>query len=396
MKQINLIMVTENNNNKFYNMQENEDGTFSAKWGRVGATKNTTIYPIEKWEKQYNSKIKKGYKDISSLKTESKVQSYKDLNDKEILNFLLELQKYSKQSLLENYTVSSKSVTKAQVDEAQNILNKLSKYMTPKKFNRYEIDTLLKELYITIPRKMKKVQDFLINGEGDLKKAKQILIREQDSIDNMSQAVSMNQTDNTDEKEITIEDALNIKVEHITDEDKEIILKKMGKNANQFKKAYKIINTKSQPKFDAQRNKSHKHWTKLLWHGSRNENWLNILKTSLMIRPTCAVFTGAMFGDGVYFADKCQKSVGYTSLRGSYWTSGSDKKGFIALYEVNTGKELRTQSRESWMSNLTEKKLKARGDYDSLFAKGGVDLINNEYIIYNQNQCTIKYIVEIA
>ena len=42
-----------------------------------------------------------------------------------------------------------------------------------------------------------------------------------------------------------------------------------------------------------------------------------------------------------------------------------------------------------------EQKLKAKGDYDSLFAKGGVDLKNNEYIVYNDNQCTIKYIIEL-
>jgi len=35
MRQKQLIMVTENNNNKFYNMVENTDSTFTAKWGRV-------------------------------------------------------------------------------------------------------------------------------------------------------------------------------------------------------------------------------------------------------------------------------------------------------------------------------------------------------------------------
>ncbi|NCB08057.1 MAG: WGR domain-containing protein [Bacteroidia bacterium] len=29
-------MVTDVNNNKFYEMSENSDGTFLAKWGRVG------------------------------------------------------------------------------------------------------------------------------------------------------------------------------------------------------------------------------------------------------------------------------------------------------------------------------------------------------------------------
>ena len=37
-----------------------------------------------------------------------------------------------------------------------------------------------------------------------------------------------------------------------------------------------------------------------------------------------------------------------------------------------------------------------RGSYDSLFAEGGIDLRNNEYIVYNQAQCTVKYLVEIG
>jgi poly [ADP-ribose] polymerase len=37
-----------------------------------------------------------------------------------------------------------------------------------------------------------------------------------------------------------------------------------------------------------------------------------------MIRPSGAVYTGSMFGDGIYFADKAAKSIGYSSLSGSY------------------------------------------------------------------------------
>ena len=39
-------------------------------------------------------------------------------------------------------------------------------------------------------------------------------------------------------------------------------------------------------------------------------------------------------------------------------------------------------------------KLRQHGDYDSLFAEGGIDLKNNEYIVYNEAQCTPRYLVE--
>ena len=103
-----------------------------------------------------------------------------------------------------------------------------------------------------------------------------------------------------------------------------------------------------------------------------------------------------MFGHGVYFADKAQKSIGYTSLRGSYWAAGSSNRAYLAVFNVHTGNWLKSQRHETWMYDLNESKLKNRGNYDSLFALGGYDLRNNEYIVYNKNQCTIQYLVEIG
>lgn len=48
MNDVKLIMVTENNNNKFYNMHNNGNGTFTAHYGRIGAKGSIKIYPISK------------------------------------------------------------------------------------------------------------------------------------------------------------------------------------------------------------------------------------------------------------------------------------------------------------------------------------------------------------
>jgi poly [ADP-ribose] polymerase len=103
-----------------------------------------------------------------------------------------------------------------------------------------------------------------------------------------------------------------------------------------------------------------------------------------------------MFGYGIYFADQCRKSVNYTSIRGSYWARGNQNKGYISLFKVNTGNMYKVRNHASWMLNLDDKKLKKIGPYDSIFAEGGADLRNNEYVVYNQEQVTIKYIVEIG
>ena len=43
---IKLVCVTAENNNKYYNMQDNEDGTFTVNYGRVKGTENTISYPL--------------------------------------------------------------------------------------------------------------------------------------------------------------------------------------------------------------------------------------------------------------------------------------------------------------------------------------------------------------
>ena len=62
-----LIMCTAANNNKYYNCFPEGD-RFRVEYGRVDATKTTAYYPISKWDSQINSKIKKGYKDVTDLK----------------------------------------------------------------------------------------------------------------------------------------------------------------------------------------------------------------------------------------------------------------------------------------------------------------------------------------
>lgn len=390
-----IFVEADVNHNKYYKMIDNGNGTWTAFWGRVGSTEQTMQYSTSVWDKKYREKLKKGYVDVSHLKVVRESRGYKNLENKEFQKFLDLLQGYSKESIVENYTVTSEQVTQKQVDRAQEILDLITKEITGKGFSTTKIDALLTELYITIPRKMKHVKDHVLNGDGDKKKAIEILKLEQDLVDNMAQQVSMNQVPEGDEEK-TLEEALGIKMENVNDEEIETIKKLMGNNVNQFVKAFRIVNVKTQKEFEDRKTKSHKPWTKLLWHGSRNENWLSIISRGLLIRPSNAVYTGSMFGDGIYYANKAQKSIGYTSLSGSYWARGNAHKAFLALYEVNTGVELRVQRHEGWMSSMNARKLKEKGEYDSLYAKGGIDLRNDEFIIYDKAQCTIKYIVEIS
>lgn len=395
-----LIMVTSENNNKFYNMHDNGDGTFIVEWGRVGISSKRTIYPIRQWDRTYRSKTKKGYKDVTEMFVESggdESTDFTDVNDPQIAKLIRSLQSFAHTSVQKNYMVTSESVTQKQIEEAQAFIDQLAQMPAQ---NSDQVNELLLEIFSIIPRRMSNVRQYLFGSEGlqlSNESLNRVVDNEQSTLDVMRGQVQTLQVTSESDKKQTLLEALGIAIDQATEDDIANVEILMGPNWNQFQRAFRVTNKKTEQRFDNYRNKkAYSSDYKLFWHGSRNENWWSILDSGLVLRPANAVVTGKMFGYGVYFADKCQKSVNYTSLRGSYWARGSQSSGYLALYKVNTGKWLHTKRHERWMYGLNENKLRDRGDYDSLFAEGGIDLRNNEYIVYNQDQTTIQYLVEIG
>lgn len=417
-----LIMVAINSdvkkgqskqNNKYYNMFEQDGGTFRSEYGRVDSKCQTRTYPISKWEGTIRSKLKKKYKDVTHLfheddeddnNSESKSA---EISDIVIKNLFSQLQSYANNTIQQNYKVSSSKVTQSMVDEAQKCVDLLVSQMKNGK-NTNDLNKTLLDLYHIIPRKMRDVQDYLLEpdksisvDEEVLKKAESLIDSEQSTLDVMAGQVIVNtktKDDSSDDKvkeSKTLLDILGLLVcETDSDEDSNI-RNMMGPNSNQFRKAYAIINKETQTKYDKNLFAASNNKSEMFWHGSRNQNWLNIISTGLLIRPSGAIHTGSMFGDGIYFADKAQKSIGYSSLRGSCWSRGGDDKAYLALFSVHTGNQKDIKRHDSSCYRLSSSVLK-QGNYDSVFAHGGMDLRNNEYIVYEPQQCTISYIVEIG
>jgi hypothetical protein len=65
-----------------------------------------------------------------------------------------------------------------------------------------------------------------------------------------------------------------------------------------------------------------------LWHGTKPENLLSILKLGLLPAPPSALKNGSLFGDGIYFADAFAKSV-------NYCTQSVNGNRFALLCEVD-------------------------------------------------------------
>lgn len=130
-----------------------------------------------------------------------------------------------------------------------------------------------------------------------------------------------------------------------------------------------------------------------LFHGSRSANIVGILSSHLRLPNTLSAGihkTGAMFGDGIYFASNSTKSANYSF--GS-WGGGRNRhnSAYLFIADVALGKQKIYHDACSYLR-------KAPDGYDSVWGKptGHSWLKNHEYIIYRENQCKIKYIVEVT
>ena len=396
--------------NKYYHMFEQANGTFKVEYGRVEKTKQHEEYPMDLWEKKMKEKLKKGYKDVTSLFSEivttsatGKVQSFSDITNRQVKQLIDELQAHAKRTVKANYTISADKVTEAQVNAAQAIVDQIAG-LVKIGTRAGNINPLLLELYTIIPREMSNVKDHIfadITSKSDLQNAKTKLDNEQSTLDAMSGQVALNkaQTKAADPKAVTktmtMLDAMGLEISDCDSKDVVMIKKLMGPNANQFKNAFRVKNTKTHGKFESRVKNADNKKTELFFHGSRNCNYFNILETGLLITPAGVVTNGKMFGAGCYFSDKAQKSLNYTSLSGSYYAKGNDTKAYLMLFDVHIGNPKHITNHTSDCYNLNESQLKKSG-HDSVFAHGGADLRNNEYIVYNINQSTIRFIIEVV
>ena len=397
-----LIMVTTANNNKYYNLFPEGD-QFRVEYGRVDATKTTTYYPMSKWNSQITNKLKKGYQDVTDLKKDlveeissSNPESpYKEIENAAVKAIVEKLQTLARETIRKNYTVKASSVTQDMVDAAQKIIDTLANSCsTVEEFN----NNLLK-LFTVIPRKMGNVRDYLANNSEDFA---QIISKEQDLLDVMRGQIyikpEVEPVANVEKKQQTILEELGLEMEEATADDVALIKTLMNESAGKFRKAWRVKNLKTQKRFDKFVKDNDIKDTRLLFHGSRSENFWSIIKTGLVLRPTNAVITGKMFGYGCYYAPKCAKSIGYTSLSGSYWAHGGNNTAYMALFDVAYGTPYDVYNFDSKYYNLDYNRLQQfKPGANCLHAHSDRGMLrNDEIVVYKEDQMTIKYLIEIG
>lgn len=198
----------------------------------------------------------------------------------------------------------------------------------------------------------------------------------------------------------TILEENNLKIRPCTMDEIRHIKKYLGKESeNNLKSAFYVKNEVTEAHFYdyCSKNQITEKDIHYLYHGSRNENWWNILIQGLSLRPKKSVVrTGAMFGHGLYFALRAKKSIDYSSLKGSYWSGGTSLTGFLAVYKVAYKKPFNVYKHTPEYKLFTKENVHRLGA-DAIFAsKEQGMLVNDEVVIYDNNQATIRYLIELA
>jgi len=125
-----------------------------------------------------------------------------------------------------------------------------------------------------------------------------------------------------------------------------------------------------------------------LYHGSRNANILGITTKGLLLRPPGAVITGSMYGAGLYFGSNSSKSLQYSQ---GGWGGTGNRSNNVYLYVCSLALG-RIKEYTTAQTHLTA----PPSGYHSVKGVPGVQLVNEEYIVYTLRQHRLDYIMDIS
>ena len=394
-----LRMVdADGNHNKDYVMVQDSARVFHVEYGRYGAKMMKRPYPMSSFWEKYNEKIRKGYKDITGLYMHKTIYDRMDAryapipveSVAELVDFMLTR---ANKLIRREYKMDIHHVTEEMLEEAQKQIDALCQDSI-QQFNRG-----LEKLFFIIPRRMKKVTDYLADDQSDFSK---IMGREQKLLDAMAaQVKTMTVPDGTEKRyDQTILEKCSIRITPCTPEQTVRIKKFMGTESSfRLIQAYNVVNEKTEKTYDQFYEENHmsKKDVHLYYHGSLAENWWSILSKGVSINPNKknhhpVKTAGSMFGNGIYLANRFKKSFRYTDLGDIHPTDAG--KGLVAVYKTCYRNPWDIYEWKSCYTQLTGHVVRQHGS-DAVYAHKGKDLINDEIIIYDDRQLTIKYLLEV-
>lgn len=424
MKKLLIFVDSTDNHNKFYLIQLEGDSVL-VEYGRVGTSSQKKTYSggQKTFDKKIKEKLKKGYVESSinleaievsvnsngNLMDIAMAQIKTDLEGKELIKKLVAQN-------IHNITSNSKIsydiktgyfktdlgiITQEGVDKAIGLLDEIKRIMEVFQYSVFTDDgnstrksfiKLNEEYFTIIPTKIKNLREFnnlLVNDEK-IDAQRDICNALLDSIKIIeAEKQKINESDKPKVVQETIFDTSVTKLTDTEEFNRLVEYFEKSKNKNHNLDSYKIYNI-----YNLSIGRESEGYRKdlpnqmELFHGTKVANLLSILKSGLLMpKYSPGKTTGYMFGQGLYFASQSSKSLNYCD--GMYWNnSAKQDRIYMFIADIAMGNYQIPSSSRSKMPDA---------GYDSYWAQPGKSgIMNDEMIVFNNNQIRLKYILEIG
>ena len=379
---------------------------FIKKSGKYYLTETTIEEPVKKDDKV-------------EIKVEEEVKSKLDPEIKEFIELISDT-KLMNNTMAELEINLEKmplgNISKTQVENAYKILNKIANNT-----DNDDIVALSSEFYTLFPIDFKRKKPLCINSKELLAKYMNMLNEVSNMVITTTIIKSVSNID-------SIYDRLNTKISVLKSDTN---MYKVLKNY-----IYSSLASTHHFKFDIHsiygltrenEEKNYKEFSKdignktLLFHGTRLTNLVGILSTNLLCDPSKLGMnvhvSGKLFGNGLYFADSFSKSLQYCDPRNAkktcclfvtevalgnlYKTEDWDykqklDKQYQSTHGLGSSGFSEFKKLEEIIENCDENMKEIRIPYGKFEKyKDSRSLLYNEYIIYNDPQCTLRYVVRL-
>lgn len=415
LKEVKLIMTeVGTNNNKWWTGQLFDDGTVKATWGRVGYSGDSGEWQggDSYLDKKVREKIKKGYTELktvgavtasagsgaavkdSDLHSISKTQLIKSSNptlERLIKRFVdANVHKItSSTQITYNSTTGLFAtplgiVTMEGLTDARDLLAQLAPRIRSRRFGG-DTDALLSKYLRLIPQHLgmgRFSTETVIPDDTAIQKQNDLI----DSLESSYQATQSTPAPKTDGTKKAAEQVFKVDMDVLTDFTERARLDKFFESSKKRMHGYDNVRVKEIFKVTLHEmaNVFEKDTKPIqeVFHGTSQANCLSILKSGLKVSPpSTAAIAGKMFGNGIYGAINSTKSLGYTF--GRWGQGGTGDAGWLFICDFAMGK-----------TYVTHNSCSNQRGYDSVWAKAGHNLHNDELIVYRNAQVNIKYLLE--
>lgn len=283
-------------------------------------------------------------------------------------------------------------LTIGQIEKGEQVLGEINDAVSAKKPNRTKLESLSGEFYSAVPHRIGRTREAIAAAVVDNLAA---IAQKQETLQLMKDMLAVNGEHGSvlfDDQVDQQYKALGAELQFLDPKSSEgrewvdYVLKSQVKSKNiKVENIYKVKRPAEWDAFDSKVGND-----KLLFHGSRIQNWVGLLTRGILL-PKIVVSMGVnrtdagWLGNGIYFGDAACSAPFYT-------TPGKKKTRFMAIARVGLGK-MKDYTKITYGLNAPP------DGYDSCHGvrnqKGNNSQFeDDEYVVYRQNQQRLEYLVE--